>query len=285
MRESLLPAEVKELQLATKRALASLQRGMFRSKRKGQGTDFDQLRDYQLGDDVRFIDWRGSARVNKLLIRQQLQENSPHILIAVDISPSMKFGATESKWYLAQKIGVILATAAFYSQSSCSLLFFDDQVRAFYPAMKGMQGLGNVVESIIHTQPGRVPSHFGSAFAQIATHIRKDMLVCILSDLIEHDTLHALSHLHQRAEVVIVRCLDFLEEQIANMGLLQIKDIETNQEMILDTKELHSYILTERITAQNEFFQKQHIDCFDAKTGNFTLPALVHFFNKRLVKR
>jgi len=285
MHNALLPAEIKDLQLETKRALVSLHRGMFRSRRKGYGTDFDQLREYEIGDDVRFIDWRGSARTNKLLIRQQLQENAPHLLLALDISPSMGFGATESKWYLAQKMGVVLATAAFYSQSPCSLLFFDNQIRAFYPALKGTNGLMQVADYISRAKLSKERTDFNKVIPEIAARLRKDMLTCVITDLIEEDSLSSFQLLHQKSEVVIIRCLDSLEEHFADVGILEIKDSETNQQIVCDTRELYQDVLKQRLAEQNQVLRGQQIDFFDAKTGQFSLPSLIHFFDRRLVRK
>ena len=142
--------KIKHIEICTRRLLSGSFIGENSSAIKGSGLEFDQLREYQQGDDVRFIDWNSSARMNKLLIKQYVEQRSRTIVIAVDVSASANFGtAKENKRDVMAQIGATLSLVAGYAKDNIALLLFTDQVELFIPPGKGRNHMHHIVEQLL----------------------------------------------------------------------------------------------------------------------------------------
>ncbi len=141
--------KIKQIEIHTRRLLNGSRVGDTRSKTRGSGFEFDQIREYQTGDDVRFIDWKSSARMNKLLVKQYIEERSRCVMIALDGSASGMFtSAAQTKYNLMSEVAAVLALVAEYGNDSSSLVLFADAVQQFIPPNKGRNHVHTLMQHI-----------------------------------------------------------------------------------------------------------------------------------------
>src|SRR5579862_8407903 len=132
--------KIRQIEIATRRLLTGSLVGDSRSAVKGEGFEFDQIRDYQMGDDVRAIDWNSSARMDKLLVKQYIQERNRTVILAVDVSASTLFSSDDAlKSDIIAQLASVLALVADYGKDTVSLLLFSDEIELFIPAGRGRQ--------------------------------------------------------------------------------------------------------------------------------------------------
>src|SRR3990167_3131830 len=178
--------KVKELEIHTRRLLSGSVMGGNKSRQKGFGFEFDQLRSYQYGDDVRLIDWKGSARnANNLLVRQYFEERNRTIMICLDLSASTMFGSTELlKQEIMQQIAGVLALAGQYSQDQVGLILFSDRIEKTIPAAKGDKHVHEILSNLFAYQAVGTGTDFDVLCEYVANRVVKRAIVLVISDFI-----------------------------------------------------------------------------------------------------
>ncbi len=279
--------KIKLLQLHTKRIMNSFFVGDYRSKQKGYGMDFDQIRDYHVGDDVRFIDWKSSARMNKMLVKQYIHEHSKTIMLMVDVSASSLFGSTEQiKRETIAQVATILSLAAQHDKARIGLILFSEEIEYYLPPKTGTQHTQVVIDTLWNFKPLKKGTDINKACAFLSKIIRSDALVCILSDFIGTYDQVALTCVAKKFDTVIIRCCDRYEKKLPTIGFLNLIDSETGQKIIVDvrSKSSNGYekLFQDRITQQNNDFKKNGIDYIDIDNNDQYVDSLILFFVRRL---
>jgi uncharacterized protein (DUF58 family) len=282
-------AKVKELEIHTKRILQGSGIGGSRTRQKGFGFEFDQLRSYQFGDDVRLIDWKSSARnFNNLLVRQYFEDRNRSIMICLDVSPSTYFGSTDSlKQDMGKQIAGALALAGQYSQDKVGLLLFSDHVEKMIPAAKGNQHVHGLLDTLFSHQPTGKSTDFFNVSQTIAARIPKRSIVVIISDFIVPDLAESLKRMVFDKEVIAITCADPQEQALANVGYVWMKDPETGSQKLVNTnlssgRKLHEG-LANRIALQKSTWRKFNVDMLHLQNPTTCLHDLLTFFQKRMI--
>ena len=281
--------KVSLLQLHVKKILRGLFAGDCRSRQKGYGIEFEQLRDYQLGDDIRFIDWKSTARANKTLVKEYLHEHSKTILLAVDISNSIWYGSSDDlkKDFIAQIVSV-LALAADYSKARVGLVLFADEVKEYISPGSGAAHCAMIISKLWSiSKPEQYSSTNIAAVFKFLTQIsKKDTMLFFISDFIDAKTFEKeLAGVAQRYDMIVIRCLDNLEAKFLSAGFIHVQDCETGDIVLLDARRsgMHlSQFLNKRLIDQENLFKKCAIDYLDLKTNNDFIDPLLLFFAHRL---
>lgn len=280
--------KIRQIEITTKRLLSGSFVGDYSSAKKGAGFEFDQIREYQLGDDVRFIDWKASARSNKLLVKQYIEERNRSVILAVDLSASNFYSSCKIvKFNVLSEIAAVLALVADYGKDQASLLLFTDEVEVFIPPGKGRKHIHKIMEKLFSYKPKREKTNINSILDRLARLGRKDAIVFLLSDLIgtfEEKKLYVVSKMY---DLVIVRCLDKNEYKLPNVGFINVQDIETGQTVLLQTARkqggrLDSF-LAKRIYEQEAIFKKYGIDCVDVSPTKHFIGDVILFFRRRMM--
>lgn len=282
--------KVSLLQLQVKKILKGLFSGDYRSNQKGYGIEFEQLRDYQLGDDIRFIDWKSTARTNKMLVKEYLHEHSKTILIAVDISSSVLFGSSESikKEFIAQ-IASVLALAGDFSKARVGLVLFADEVKTYIPPGLGTAHVTTMISQLWSvTTPDLMTTNIAALLQFLAKISKKDSMLFLISDFIDAKLFEKeLAVIAQRYDTVTIRCLDTLEKQFISAGFIHMQDCETGELLLLDTRKQKnnlSQFLKKRLHNQEVIFKKYAIDHLDLKIDTDFINPLLLFFARRLLR-
>lgn len=279
--------KIKQLEITTRRLLSGTLSGDARSAVKGSGLEFDQIREYQLGDDVRFIDWNSSSRMNKVLVKQYIEERNRTILLAVDISASELYGSdTHLKRDVLASIAGIITLVADYGKDNVGLLLFSNEIELCITPGKGRQHARKILEALFSYTPNSACTDLEAPLNYIAQLKRKDTLLFLISDFIVDGFEKRLAGLVKNYDVVAIRCLDKNEQQFPAVGFLTVQDYETGQLVMLDARTSGSsginQFLEQRRVQQDGIFKKYGIDSLTLANNQHFMGDLIRFFRRRM---
>ncbi len=283
-----LRSTIRSIKIQTKRIMQNTLAGDYLSAFKGSGLEFDQLREYQIGDDVRCIDWNSSAKMDRVMIKQFIEERDRTIILAVDVSASSNYtsGITMRR-HLEAELGAALAFIALNNRDKVGLLLFSDRIEQWIPPQKGNLHIGKIVEQLFATPDYHKKTSIAEALRFLIQLKKRNSVVFMISDWI--DDYEAYSKLLKivgiEYDFVAVRLLDRCEQAFPNIGLLDIQDPETGEILSLDTHMLQgkhgSTLLTARALEQKQLFAKYKIDLLDLKLDASFFNPLATFFHQR----
>lgn len=279
--------KIQHIEIYTKRLLKGTLIGDSRSALKGTGFEFDQIREYQVGDDVRSIDWNASARMGSLLIKQYIEERSRTIFLLIDISRSSSFGSTTSgKRDVIAQVASVLALVSDFGKDLVGLLLFSDVVEEYIPPGRGAFHVRKIMELLFSYQAKQVKTQISVAFEHLLRLKKKDAIVFVVSDFIDNQLITYLPQIAVAYDVVAVRCLDDREQELPPIGFVVTQDIETGQVVTLDMRKksaLHpSLFLKNRLVKQDKLFKKYGIDLLKISQQHDFVGELIRFFRKRM---
>ncbi len=281
--------KVKELEIHTRRMLSGSLIGSSKTRQKGFGFEFDQLRSYQYGDDVRLIDWKSSARnFNNLLVRQYFEERNRTIMICVDVSASTMFGSSEFlKHEIMQQIAGILALAGQWSQDQVGLILFSDRIEKMIPAAKGQKHIHGLLTDLFAHQAVGKSTNFDVLCEHVAQRISKRAMVLVISDFIGSDFAQSVKKIAYDKDVIAINVSDAQEKKISNVGLVWMKDSETGSLALINacgsSAGQVSKMLSHRLAQQNLAFQGSRVDSLYIQDAKTLMHDLLVFFQKRLM--
>jgi uncharacterized protein (DUF58 family) len=278
--------KIKQIEIHTRRLLRSALVGDSRSAIKGSGLDFDQIREYQQGDDVRFIDWNASARMNNLLVKQYIEERSRVVLLAVDMSGSADLGSTDTlKHDIMAQVASVIALVTSMGKDRVGLILFSDDVELYLPPGRGRAHTHTIMEYVFGFKPKSRKTDISTALKKLASIKQRDALVFVISDFIDdHINSSYLSVASRLYDLVAVRCLDPRERDLPSIGFLPIQDKETGQTLFVDLRNQHGVhdFLQERIAEQNKLFKQYGVSILDVANNNSFIGDLIKFFRRRM---
>lgn len=281
--------KIKEIEIVTRRLLSGSLSGDRRSAIKGSGFEFDQIREYQIGDDVRSIDWKSSARMDSLLVKQYMQERNRVIIIAVDISASTQFSSGERlKSAVIAEVASVLSLVADYGRDAVSLLLFSDEIELFIPSGRGIQHVRMIMERVFTYQAKKKQTRVEVLFDKLLEMARPDSIVLLVSDFIDSAIIESkkLSIVAKKYDIIAIRCLDSNEHLLPSVGFLTIKDAETGFESELDLRSQsragESTFLRDRLHEQELLLKKNGIALLDIAIDKPFVGELVRFFRRRM---
>ncbi|MDP3889147.1 MAG: DUF58 domain-containing protein [bacterium] len=277
--------KIRHLEIYTKRLLSGSLVGDSRSARKGTGFEFDQIREYQVGDDVRFIDWKATARANQLLVKEYIEERSRVVLLVVDISGSSYFTSSEQlKYEVMAQVASVLALAADYGNDGVGLLLFSDEVELFIPPRRGRLQVHTIMEKLFRHKSQKTGTDLGCALERLAQLKRNDTIVFLISDFIGSYSTKYLPIIAKKYDTVAIRCLDKNEYTFPSVGFITVSDIETGQQVMIDSrnKKALASFLKNRIVDQDRLFKGYGVDVLDVSGETPFMGNLIRFFARRM---
>jgi uncharacterized protein (DUF58 family) len=288
--------KVRLVELRTRRLVTDALAGEYHSVFKGRGMDFDEVREYTPGDEVRLIDWNVTARTGTPFIKKLREERELTILLAVDVSASGKFGSqAQSKRELAAEVASVLALSAIRNRDKVGLLLFTDAVEQFIPPSKGRTHVLRVIREILFHQPRRSGTDVSSALDFINDVQQRRAVVFVISDFIEKpaafETLRRQLRLtNKRHDLVLVHLRDRHEEQLPSIGLVTLEDPETGEVMEIDTdsrmlRESFEKLGRQRMEQFRRAARQANVDTLELRTGEPYSHALYNFFKSRMSRR
>ncbi len=286
------PAEilrrVKRLEMKLRRLVSEMFLGAYESIFKGQGLEFEEVREYQPGDDVRMIDWNVTARMGKPYVKKFRHERELRVFVVVDISPSLQFGTQgKLKSELAAEVAAALILAAIRSNDRVGLLLFTDRVEKFIPPRKGIRHAHRLIRELLFTRPQGHGTDLSVAleFLRRLTRRRRSVIF-LFTDLHAQNYESTLKKLATRHEVLALVLRDRRERSLAPLGVARFVDLETGEERWLD---LRSPRIVDRWQNQLEaewqrrrqLLTQFRVDYAEVTPGESPLLPLMELFRKR----
>lgn len=226
--------------------------GLYRSAFKGKGMEFEEVRAYQPGDEIRSIDWNVTARMNYPYVKHFREERELSIILAVDISSSLKFGTVNTlKSALVAEIAAVLAFSGIKNQDKIGLILFSEEVEHYLPPKKGIRHVLRLIRDLMVAKPKKRGTSVAAALAYLGKVQKKRCVVFLLSDFLCADFSKEASIIAKKHDLIAIHASDPREQIFPNAGLIHLQDLESGQNALVDSSE--------------KGFQKKASDLFEAR--------------------
>ena len=284
-------ARVRKLELKARRLVRESFSGEYLSSFRGQGLDFDDFREYQHGDEVRFIDWNVTARMNQPYVRKFREERELSVVIAVDVSGSADYGSVSlSKREVAAETAAVLGFSALHNGDKVGLLIFAQQPILFIPPEKGSRHLLRMIREILVAKPAQPGTSVAEACDFLVRTLRRKSLVFLISDFFSDPLEKPIGKLARKHETIALRVMDPLEAKLPKAGMVVMIDPETGFETLVNTgnpnlRMDYAKLMKRQQEGVAAVFKKHGIDAADLLTNGDTLAALHQLLKKRGRKR
>ncbi len=291
--------KIRQIELRTNRVVTETLAGAYHSVFKGQGMNFDEVREYQPGDDVRAIDWNVTARMSHPFIKKFVEERELTLMLIVDVSGSGRFGSRgQTKRELAAEIASLLAFSAIRNNDKVGLILFTDSVEKFIPPRKGRSHVLRVIREVLFFEPGRRGTNLGRALEFLMRVQSHKAVTVVISDFITADgsgrlplpLQSALRQANRKHDVVAVQITDRHELALPALGRLVLEDAETGEILEVNTGRAgHRDAFAQRQKKQLADLAKQFrssgIDSIQLQTEESYTAAMGRFFETREKRR
>jgi uncharacterized protein (DUF58 family) len=258
--------------------------GDYLSAFKGTGLEFEQIREYYFGDDVRHIDWNSSAKSSKIMIKQFVEERDRTIILAIDISSSNQYSSgKELRKDTIDEVASFLTLIATHNKDKVGALFFSDKVEKWIPPGRGKVHCGKIIETIFTIKPKNIKTSIEQALRFLISLKNRNSILFMLSDWIdETDSYTKLLKIARcKYDFISIRFLDKVEKNMPKFGLLEIANSETGQTVVVDTRKINTALHAEQIKQKN-LFKKYKIDFLDLTIARPYVNQMVQFFHQRI---
>ncbi len=279
--------EIRKIEIVTRSLVNDQLAGQYQSVFKGRGMAFDEVRQYQHGDDVRLIDWNVSARMNEPYIKMFVEEREMTVMLVVDVSASEWFGTThQTKSRLAAKVAATMAFSAIKNNDRVGLIMFTDRIEIFVPPKKGKKHVLRVISEILRFTPRGKGTDIGVGLEYLGRVTKRKSVAFLISDFIADGWERAMRLAQTKHDLVPICVTDPREEELADMGVAYVEDSETGDILPVDTssrwvRAAYRDEMKRRRSEREQLFRKHKVDFINMSTGDETMSALVDFFRIR----
>jgi len=290
-RDRQTPAEIlkkiRALEIKTKGFVQTMFAGDYHSVFKGRGMNFEDVREYQPGDEIRAIDWNVTARLGTAFVKKFTEERELTVVLVVDVSASGNFGsAAQSKRELAAEVACVLAFSAIRNNDKVGLMLFSDRVELYIPPKKGRSHTLRIIREILFFEPEGRGTKPALALDYLNNVVTRRAVVFFISDFQTGDFSRELSVSGRRHDFIALHIQDEREENLPNVGIITLEDAETGEQIEINTADrttrarFNSLAETHRAEL-NRTLRRNNIDAVSLRTGENYLPALRSFFKQR----
>lgn len=279
--------KVRQIQIRTSKIVNDILAGEYESVFKGRGMEFDEVREYQHGDDIRTIDWNVTARMGHPYVKRFVEERELTVILCVDASSSGSFGTTDRlKKEIAAELCALLAFSAIKNNDKVGLIMFTDEVEKFVPPKKGRKHVLRVIRELLYFEPKKSKTNIGIALEYLNKVISRKAVVFLVSDFITSGFERDLRLSSKRHDLVAVNIIDPREIALPNVGLIELEDAETGEFILIDTssKEIrkrYEIISSSEMEARKKLFLSTGVDSIEINTGKPYYNELIKFFRMR----
>ncbi|HDP95822.1 MAG TPA: DUF58 domain-containing protein [Candidatus Aminicenantes bacterium] len=279
--------KVRRIEIISRKASKELLAGEYHSAFKGRGMEFSQVREYELGDDIRLIDWNVTSRTGHLYVKQFVEEREMTVILALDLSASLAFiSRGKIKREVAAEIAALIAFTAMLNNDKVGLLLFTDTIERYIPPQKGRTHLLRIIREILTFSPKSVGTSIHTGLTYLNRVSRRHAIVFLISDFLDHGFEPPLKVAARKHDLVAVRILDPRERSIPRRGTFRARDLESGREFLLDFSRRHtvkafSAALLEREERLQTFFRRIHVDSIDVPDDSSPEKPLFDFFLRR----
>jgi len=287
----MLPKEVikkiRRIEIRTKKLVNELFSGEYHSTFKGQGMEFEEVRQYEPGDDVRLIDWNVTARMGLPYIKKFREERELTVVLLIDVSSSGQFGTRDRfKNETAAELGALLAFSAIKNNDKVGLIIFTDQIEIFVPPKKGRAHVLRIIREILYFKPQGKGTNIAAALEYFNKVIRRKSVVFLVSDFLSEGFTKPLQIANNKHDIIAIKVSDPREITFDDVGLIELEDAETGEVLIIDTgsKEFRKEFAAqaeEDVTGLRKRFRSINLDFINIRTDQSYISPLINFFKMR----
>ena len=278
--------KVKELEIKTKDLVDGMVAGNYKSKIRGRGIEFSEVREYAVGDDIRNIDWNVTARYNKLFVKEFVEERDLSVYVIFDNSASNEFGQDKSKKELSREIAASIIFSAMKNNDNVGLAMFTDRLERFVPARKGRNHSLKLIRELLVNTPKSKKTDIENSLVNFHKILKQHSVIFIISDFISEPFAKPLKFLKNRHDVILVNVSDSSEKVIPDIGYALLEDFETGEQVMVNTSDegfqkQYKEIVSKASEKQKREFRRLNIDMIEATAAEPFDRTFNRFFDKR----
>lgn len=288
METSELLKRVRHIEIKARGLSQNIFAGQYHSAFKGRGMIFSEVREYQYGDDVRDIDWKVTARYNRPYVKVYEEERELTVMLIIDVSRSLTFGSsTMIKQDMVAEIAATLAFSAILNNDKIGVIFFSKEVEKFIPPRKGSKHILYIIREILGFKPKNKGTEISVALRYLTNAIKKRCTAFLISDFIDPDDYkQSLRIANRKHDVVAIQVYDKLSTNLKPIGLMKVKDPETEEETWIDTssqkvRSEYSTWWNKRQEEMHDAFRQSGVDYVSVSTDDDYVKSLLQLFQQR----
>lgn len=279
--------KIRRIQISTSRKVTDVFAGQYHSVFKGVGMEFDEVREYQPGDEIRSIDWNVTARMGHPFIKKFVEERQLTIMILLDVSMSCRFGTRVGvKSELAAEICSVIAFSAIKNNDRVGMITFTDNVEKFIPPRKGTRHVLRVITEALYNEPSGTGTDINRVLEYLNAVSTRRTITFVVSDFFAPDFRKNLSITGRRHDVISVVMTDPSERRLPEAGMIRVHDAETGEAVTVDTsdprlREIYAREADRKAAERDDAFRAAGVDSINIKTGESYVEPLIRFFRMR----
>ena len=279
--------KIKKVHIKSRRQVDTMMAGQYKSVFRGSGMEFEEVREYSPGDEVKTIDWKVSARMGKPFIKLYKEEREVVVMLLVDMSASGKFGTSgKMKLETAAEIASILAFNAIKNNDKVGVILFTDRVEKYIPPKKGSSHIWRVIKEIFTFKPEHTGTDIDEAVQFLGRVSRKKTISFVISDFVAGDYAKSLKISSKKHEIISVLLSDPNDFNLPKAGIMLAEDLETGKVFHIDTADKQSRKQYKMLKEEGyhlalETLKKADIDCVEVATTDSVADALLKYFRYR----
>jgi len=288
--------KIRHIEIITSRMVTDVFAGEYHSVFKGQGIEFDEVREYQIGDDIRTIDWNVTARTGRPFVKKFVEERELTVMILVDVSRSCQFASVNMlKSQLAAEVSSVLALSAVRNHDKVGLIMFTDTIEKFIPPGKGIRHVLRIVREVLYFKPQGLSTDIGHALQYLDKVTTRKTISFLISDFFTHSQgqvqsvesmKKAMAIANRRHDLIPVTLNDPREWELPSCGLMVLRDAETGEMFYVDSsseqaRQRYGANNKKRLEDRERLFRSVGLDYINISTHTSYAEAMVKFFLKR----
>jgi len=283
--------QVRRIHIITSRMVNDVLAGEYHSTFKGRGMEFDEVREYIPGDEIRSIDWNVTARTGTPYVKKYVEERELTVMLLYDASSSGRFGSVaKTKAELAAELCAVLAFSAIRNNDKVGLIIFTDEVELFIPPKKGRGHVLRVIRDVLYYRPRGTGTNIAGALEYLKKVTHRKTVAFLVSDFLAEDYQQALSIANRAHDVIAVTITDPREIELPKVGFIQLEDAETGEIVTVDTgdarvRQSFGGLSGQRLRDREKMFRASGIDAIDVRTNMSYVEPLRRFFRARERRR
>ncbi len=282
-----LIAQIRRIEITTNRMVNDVLAGEYHSVFKGQGVEFEEVREYQPGDDIRTIDWNVTARMGEPFVKRYREERELTVMLMIDASSSHQFGTSGMmKGKLSAILTALLAFSAIKNNDRVGLILFSDQVEKFIPPKKGKKHVLRLIRELLTFSPKGGTTDINCALEFMGRILNRKSVVFLLSDFMSSGFEDAIRIANRRHDLITLSITDPREVEMPPVGFLELEDAETGEIIVFDTYD--AQVRKQFTDEANEDskrlaqdFRRMKVDHIPIRTDKDYIEPLVKFFHRR----
>ncbi|WP_316833422.1 DUF58 domain-containing protein [Pedobacter nutrimenti] len=283
--------KVRKIEIKTRGLSNQIFSGEYQTAFKGRGMAFSEVREYQVGDEIRTIDWNVTARFNHPYVKVFDEEREMTVMLLVDVSGSKNFGTQiQQKQELATELCAVLAFSAIQNNDKVGVLFFSDQVEKFIPPKKGRSHILMIIRELIDFKPAHKGTNIAEALRYFTSAIKKRSTAFLISDFMSEKFENELKIANRKHDLVALKLYDIHEEEFPDLGLIPVADEESGQIEWINTgdkkvRQAYKAAALERNGRLQDLFRRSGVDYTSIGTHQSYIQPLMTLFKKREARR